>query len=317
MKYLAMTLVILSGGIVAGAGADDARITRLSNIINSYPDPSPAGDRIVFQSNRTGEGQIYVMDADGTNIRQLTDVPLGAETPVWSPDGKSIAYAAYLADGNNDVFVMDKDGDNKRQITDGPGYDGHPHWSFDGKRIVFNSDRTTPDRNAAWSDRWHEIFSANADGTDIRQHTQCKSVCTYGSLSPAGDRILYRKTIDSASFSWSLQRGTRNSEVFVARTDGTDEINLSANTAFDGWPVWAPDGSRIAFASNRAGPARVGHIYTINPDGTELRQITTGSWSYTQPAWSKNSASLFANQSQETADYEFGDIVRIEFGDSD
>ncbi len=307
-----MTIRYLLLAVMISAPVSAAPVTRLTNINNSYPHPSPDGTRIVFQSDRTGVPQVYVMSADGSDLRQLTDLSLGAETPVWSPDGKLIAFAAYVGEADNDVFVMAADGTNPRRLTHGPGYDGHPHWSADGERIVFNSDRTSPDPAADWSDRWHEIFSMRADGGDVQQHTRCRSVCTYGSLSPDGARIVYRKTVQSPAFSWFLQPGDRNSEVFVATLAGEQETNVSDSAAFDGWPVWSPAGDRIAFVSNRAGPAGTGHIYTVRPDGSGLTRITSDGWSYVQPAWSSDATALFAKQGMETSEYEFGDVVRIQ-----
>jgi len=112
--------------------------------------------------------------------------------------------------------------------------------------------------------------------------------------------------------SWDLTLGERNSEVFVAAVDGSGEMNLTNSAAFDGWPVWSPDGELIAFSSNRAGPANVGHLYVVEPNGEGLRQVTSGSWGYAQPTWSPDGKALFAYQFVETADYEFGDVVRIE-----
>lgn len=288
---------------------------RLTNVINSYPHPSPDGRRVVFQSNRTGTPQIYLMDSDGGNLRQLTDEPLGAETPKWSPDGLTILFASYVGDADNDVFVMNTDGSERRQLTDSPGYDGHPNWSADGTRIIFNSDRTSPDLSVGWNQRRHEIFSMKADGTDLRQHTRAQSICTYPAFSPDGKQIVYRRITDSSGFAWDLTMGAHNSEVFVADLDGANEINLSMNAAFDGWPAWSPDGERIVFASNRAGPANVGQLYVISADGMGLQRITDGPWSHVQPAWSADGRAIYAYQNQETRTYEFGDVVVIQLAE--
>ena len=93
----------------------------------------------------------------------------------------------------------------------------------------------------------------------IRRHTNCRSVCTYPSYSPDGTRIAYRKVVDAPGFQWDLTSALRNSEVFVADIDGNNERNVSNSAAFDGWPVFTPDGAGVVFSSNRAGPARVGH----------------------------------------------------------
>ena len=289
---------------------------RLINISDMYPSVSPDSATLVFQSNRAGAGQIFAMDVgntvSNTLATQLTNSPLGAETPVISPDGKKIVLSIYGAEGNNDVFVMNIDGSNLTQITFGPGYDGHPHWNADGTRIFFNSDRSTPDMGASWSNRWHEIFSVKSDGSDVRQHTKCKSVCTYGSVSPDGQKVLYRKVVPVGGFDWALRQIERNSEIFVIDIDGENETNLSNNAAFDGWPVWSPDGSLIAFASNRSGPERTGQIWTMHPDGSNAKQISSGDWSHTQPAWSADGHYIYAYQHIEAVDYEFGSVVKIE-----
>jgi Tol biopolymer transport system component len=302
-----LILILLTAVLAAG----ESRAERLINVRDSYPSVSPDGKTLVFQSNRNGLNQLYVMDVESKRTRQLTDFAHGAETPVFAPDGRRIVFAVYVDAGNNDVFVINADGSDMRRLTSGPGYDGHPHWSSDGQRIVFNSDRTTPNPDAPWSERWHEIFSMRADGGDVRQHTQCKAVCTYPSLSPDGTKLLYRKVIESAGLDWGLGTVEKNSEIFTADLDGGNETNLSKNAAFDGWPLWSSDGQRIVFASNRAGPALTGQIWVMNADGTGVRQLSNGRWSHVQPAWSSDGDWIYAYQNEETPDYEFGSIVRI------
>lgn len=300
---------------ILGSSYSEAQTQRLINTRDMYPGASPDGKQLVFQSNRNGTDQVFVLNIDDSGIRQLTDLPRGGETPVFSPDGKLVLFAAYVGEDNNDVFIMNADGSGMKQLTHSPGYDGHPHWSTDGQRIVFNSDRTSPDPEATWSDRWHEIFSMKADGSDVRQHTRCESVCTYGSLSPGGKNVLYRKVIKAAGFNWGLLGIEKNSEIFIADIDGGSEINISNNAAFDGWPIWSPDGSQIAFASNRTGPANTGQIWLMNPDGSDLRQLSHGPWSHAQPAWAFDGKNIYAYQLEETAEHEFGSIVRIQVND--
>jgi Tol biopolymer transport system component len=315
MVLCALSLVFVSSILVPLASAASGGVTRLTNIVNAYPHPSPDGEHVVFQSNRTGTAQIYVMAADGSNVEQLTNDPRNAETPKWSPDGKQILFSLYLGEDNNDVFIMDADGTNRRQLTKSLGYDGHASWSADGERIIFNSDRTSPDLSVSWGQRWHEVFSIRADGSDVRQHTHQQTLITYPSFSPDQSRIAYRKVVDSPAMSWDLSLGSRNSDVCVANADGSAEVNLTNNAAFDGWPAWSPDGALIAFASNRAGPANVGHLYVVSPDGEGLRQVTFGNWwGYVQPAWSADGEVLFAYQYRETSDYEFGGVARIVVG---
>jgi Tol biopolymer transport system component len=306
-----MIVAIGMVGLVSASMGEGVTVTRLTNVVNAYPHPSPDGSQVVYQSNRTGTAQIYVMNVDGSGGRQLTDRDRGAETPKWAPDGQTILFAAYVGEDNNDLFVMNVDGQNVKKLTDGPGYDGHPSWSADGERIIFNSDRTSPDPEAPWSQRWHEVFSIRSDGTNLKQHTHQQTICTYPGYSPDGTRIVYRKVVAGPGMSWDLSMIERNSEIFVANADGSDEVNLTSNAAFDGWPVWSPDGEWIAFSSNRAGPANVGQLFVVSPDGGVPRQVTLGPWGYAQPAWAADGKSWMAYQFEETADYEFGDVVWI------
>jgi TolB protein len=300
-------------------------IRRVTNVMDRYPQVSRDEKILLFDSNRSGTLQIYSCTLENSgakatdptapiyrteNILQLTNLPFPARCPSWSPDMKKIAFAGE-PQGHSETFVMDADGSHISQLTHTGGDDSHPHWSADGSRIMFNSSRTTPNPKADWNKQWHELFSMKPDGSDVRQHTHCKTVCTYGSFSPDMKKITYRKVTETPGVEWDLTSSKRNSEVFVADADGSNVINLSQNAAFDGWPMWSPDGKTIAFSSNRSGPANVGQIYLINPDGSELRQLTTGSRSFAQPSWSADGRRIFVYENCETADYEYGNISVI------
>jgi len=114
-----------------------------------------SGDRIAFISDRDGNHEIFVMNADGTEVRQLTDNDSVGTLLSWSPDGDRIAFAKWL-DGDHEIFVMNADGTEERQLTDNDDSDMHASWSPDGKQIAFSSDRYGES----------EIFVMNADGTN-------------------------------------------------------------------------------------------------------------------------------------------------------
>ncbi len=96
------------------------------------------------------------MNADGTEVRQLTDNDDWDWFPAWSPDGTRIAFESDR-DGDDEIFVMKADGTQVRQLTDNDDRDSGPAWSPDGKHIAFVSNRYGNS----------EIFVMNADGTDV------------------------------------------------------------------------------------------------------------------------------------------------------
>jgi len=124
---------------------------RLTNVKDAYPMASPDLTRVLFQSDRTGDWEIYVVRADGTQLVRLTNSAGPDVTPVWSPDGKRIVFAYERDAGDSEIYVMNADGSGQRRLTRQPGDDSHPHWSPDGSSIVFNSARATPDLTADWS----------------------------------------------------------------------------------------------------------------------------------------------------------------------
>ncbi len=246
-------------------------LKKITNIENAYPDWSPDGSRLVFQSNRTGNSQIYVMNQDGSHVIRLTNNSGNDAGPHFSPDGSKITFDSDR-DGNSEIYVMNSDGTGQVRLTNNPMDDGHPNWSPDGTRIIFDSSRETPDPKADWWNQYHDLYSMKVDGTDVRRITNCRTVCTYGSWSPDGKRIAYRKVISTPGFydDRNLTLSDTNSEVFIANSDGSGEMNLSKSAAYDAWPSWSPDGSRIAFGSNRAG---ITQIYLVNVDGSHLNRL--------------------------------------------
>ncbi|MFO1092924.1 MAG: hypothetical protein U0992_06355 [Planctomycetaceae bacterium] len=102
---------------------------------NNWPDFSPDGRQIVFASSRTGNYEICVMNADGANVRQLTDSPLQDIRPRFSPDGQRIAFTSHR-DGNAELYVINPDGTGERRITAHDERDDYPAWHPNGKQIV-------------------------------------------------------------------------------------------------------------------------------------------------------------------------------------
>jgi len=165
---------------------------------------SPDGRRIVFGSNRDGNGEIYVMNADGTAPRIVVAMPSSNEDgPEWSPDGRTIAFVTDR-DGNREIYSMSPDGTNQRNLTRNPMRDVENGtrlvWSPDGRKIAFTTNR----------DRDPEIYVMNADGSGQRRLTRTPQWEEVLCWSPDGRKIAFKR--GAVKPSWAF---------FVMKADGS------------------------------------------------------------------------------------------------
>jgi Tol biopolymer transport system component len=274
-------------------------------ISNAYPAWSPDGTRIAFQSNRTGDHEIYVMNADGSGVRQLTDSDGLDVHPSWSPDGSRIVFASarttqmYSSPGKLQIYVMDADGQHPVRLTNNQVNDYSPEWSPDGQRIAFLSDR----------DGIPEVYVMRLDGsqqTNVTAHLPKGTERGNPHWHPDGVHIVFdadtsrRYNIFSVKFDGTdfrqLTRGGNpvfaaslartapnlaysesigsNWEIMAAAADGSGAVNVTNDPGRDFWQSWSPDGRKLAFSSDRGGPF---DIYVANRDGTGLVRLTNGS----------------------------------------
>ena len=243
------------------------------------PTVSPDGRRIIFQSDRSGHRALYLRSVDGGPVTTFLDSGDQPRYADWSPDGSRIVFAAEVG-GEDDIFVIDIDGTNRKRLTTHSSRDGHPRWSPDGSRIFFNSERVASEPEAPKTgEDVVDIFSIRADGADLKRHTYCRSECSYPSLSPDGMRLLYRRVF------WTVSEdGTRirNSEIVTANLDGSEEVNITRDPAYDVYPIWSHDGRWIYFSSVRPPFERQMHIWRIPATGGTPERLTEGEWYHRQ-----------------------------------
>lgn len=255
---------------------------------------SPDGSKICYVSEQPSFVGIYVMDADGAHQKLLTQIRDNEVTkPVWSPDGRKIAFSAY-AEGSYEINVMNADGTNLANVTRSTWDDLDPTWSPDGSRIAFVIQDILPDGS-----RVSGVRIMDADGTDIESPNSVTcpvpvqgECATYRNTlwSPKDDAIAFVMTCLACPYAdiWIAYRG---------------QLTVSGYRSFD--QAWSPDGSKLAFVSNRDGAHE---IYVMNADGsnqTRLTHAAAGSLTIGAmwPAWSPD-GSRIVYASDETGDFE-------------
>lgn len=150
--------------------ASPGRLTPLnqdSTAVQTDPSPSPDGARIAYVTDRDGNNEIYVMNADGSSPHRLTNTPATEGSPSWTPDGARIVYASNAAGtttGTFHIWIMNADGSGQRQLTQGATSEFQPAVSPDGKTIAFTTDRDGGSN--------YNIYLMNLDGSNQRQFTK-------------------------------------------------------------------------------------------------------------------------------------------------
>jgi Tol biopolymer transport system component len=227
------------------------------------PSWSPTGTKIAFKSYRPPEpGEIFTINIDGTDLKNVTHSAAHENSPAWSPLGNQIAFVSFMGQAQGEIFVIAVDGTQRVNLTNNPANDFGPTWSPDGSQIAFISDR-----DGNW-----EIYAMNSDGTGLVNLTQNDSWESSPTWSPDGEKIAFVSSRDE------------DEDIFIMNADGTGQTNLTGTDfpATDAEPSWSPDGHRIAFTSSRDGR---GEIYVINIDGTGLKNMTNNFGSDAHPKW--------------------------------
>lgn len=315
--------------LTPGIKSDVIRVGPASSAAASTVVPLPLEGKIVFDSDRTGDLEIYSANVDGTGVTQLTNSPGRDIMPALSPDGSKIAF---LSDRNGDdqIYVMNNDGTGVAQLTGvnpGEGTNAFPAWSPTGGRIAFMTTRNGANAREIWT-----MFPNGSGQTQVTSGGDD----FYPSYSPNGQKIAFTRVgggvsqifvknadgtgtaqqlttgvVDHHQPAWSPQGNliaftTGNTgDIFVMHTDGSGQTNLTPSTASDDRvPSWSPDGTKIIFFSSRTGN---GDVYRMEADGSSPTAIinndagdSPGIWAMSRetglddgaPAWRPDGSAL-------------------------
>lgn len=217
---------------------------------------SPDGQQIAFSRGKnvgpivpgSPTTELYIVNADGTGLRQLTSNGRNNYLPAWSPDGNMIAYISSQTGLNtSEVYVINADGTGDTNLTNNDAQEYGVAWSPDGSRIAFGSKL----------DGDMQIYTMNPNGSDPRPlPTPAAGVAP--SWSPDGAQIVF-----------ATERNG-NSDIYIMGADGGNQQSLVTGESWDYAPTWSPDGIQIAFTSTRDGdPA----IFIIPAGGGEPERL--------------------------------------------
>jgi TolB protein len=322
--------IVLVGLLVAPALAVGDHILELIHGKSTPADVqtpawSPEGRKLAFVSQRDGNSEIYVMNAEGGEQENLTRQSASDSHPSWSRDGRKLAFVS-RRDGNAEIYVMNADGSGLGNLTRTPLDDLDPAWSPDGRAIAFVQKKCLPNPRDTRCATAYEtyLYVVNADGSGLRRLTTQPAHLFNPSWSADGKAIRYGRYLVNADGSgrrklprnvplagaWSPDgqriafvplahspaevRDPTKHGLWVMNADGSDARRL-APKATSGDPAWSPDGRRIAFRmfdGRLFGSAGNSDLFVVNADGSGLRRLTHGAANVRWFAWSPDGRTI-------------------------
>jgi Tol biopolymer transport system component len=201
---------------------------------------------------------LFTANADGSNLKRITDNTKYDAEPVISRDGKQLVFGSQR-DGNFDVYIMNVDGSNVRRLTYRRGYNGGPWISSDGKKIVWRAwYPETEAEQAQWRDCMEknyivavplDLWTMDVDGSNKRMILHNGATNFAPSWHPDGKRIIFASNRDD----WhaDIKQYGHNFELYLINIDGTGLERITYNNVFDSFAMFSRDGKKLVWASNR------------------------------------------------------------------
>ncbi len=291
------------------AGARQVARDFAADILKQFGMASLAGSKIVFVSNRTGTKEIWAMDYDGANQRQITKYGSISTTPAVSPDGSKVAFTTYVRT-QPEILIHSLETSRRLPFfNQNASMNATPFFTPDGKQLVFSS---------TLAGGYAQIYIADVNGSGLKRLTHSRFVEMEPKVNPktgneiifvsgrSGPQQIYKMNIEGAdivrlttgegeasnpgwhpdgqhiAFSWTRGFEPGNFNVFVMNVATREFVQLTHGMGRNENPTWGPDGRHIVFSSKRGGRT---NIYTMLADGTQVKQLTTQG-DNTMPVWS-------------------------------
>jgi len=289
---LAMVAAVAFQGVVS---ADDAVQITFETSGEKYPDYSPDGTQLVFQSDRSGNWDIWVMPSTGGIATQVTvDTSYDARAK-WCPAGNDITFETDRTYGGKilgypvpDIFVIPATGGTPTQITTYPQYDERPDWSPDGTQIIFSSDRPsgTGLLSSPGDSPLHpsNLWIIPVTGEPAVQLTFDDGYENDASWSPDGSTIAFMADYDG------------NWDIWTMPATGGAATQITDDPAIEDNPCWSPSGEYIAYRKRtESWPSDIWIVPASGGTPTQLTDDISGEWG---PSWSPDGTKIafFSNR---------------------
>ena len=250
---------------IAGDGTGLVRLTDSPGRNEFGPAWNATGSQIAFWRTKApfGPGSIWVMDSGGHDQRQLTR-GFDARDPAWSPAGTRLVFDRFRAGHVHLWSMRASDGAQLRQLTSGNTMDFEPAWSPDGSRVAFTRGHATGDPG--------DIFVLDLGSGTFHRLTHTTAYDHQVSWGPGGRRLVFERDFPASSAIMSIN------------ADGSGPVRLTHGQVFDVGPAFSPDGTRIAFGSDRAG-GLLDDLWVMNSHGSDLHDVRLLRFSEGFPDW--------------------------------